>query len=153
MCNFNLFLCPFEINIFLKGSFQFCNSGLSFTFCSLMDCWPPASSVHGISHVRILRCITISFCKGSSQPRNWTTIFGRCVLYPLSLQGSLRKTEEPEALQSMESQRVGHNLATEQKQHPLFFLKDLRAIPSKVVKEEAVPVWQSLQEGRRLTPA
>ena len=39
------------------------------TVCSL-----PGSSVHGISHVRILEWVAISFFRGSSQPRNQTHI-------------------------------------------------------------------------------
>ena len=37
---------------------------------SPMDCSPPGSSVHGISQVRILEWLAISFSRGSSQPRN-----------------------------------------------------------------------------------
>ena len=40
----------------------------------LMDCSSPGSSVHGISHVRILKWVTISFSKGSSQPRDQTWV-------------------------------------------------------------------------------
>ena len=39
-----------------------------------MDWSPPGSSVHGISQVRILEWIAISFSKGSSQPRNRTWV-------------------------------------------------------------------------------
>ena len=38
------------------------------------DCSPPGSSVHGISQAKILEWVTISFCRGSSQPRNQTHI-------------------------------------------------------------------------------
>ena len=37
-------------------------------------------TVHGISQLRILEWIAISFSKGSSQPRDWTWI-GRQILY------------------------------------------------------------------------
>ena len=46
-------------------------------FCNPMDCSQPGSSVHGISQLRILKWIAISFSRGSSQhgsnPRllNW----------------------------------------------------------------------------------
>ena len=35
-------------------------------FCDLMDCSSPGSSVHGISQVRILEWVAISFSGGSS---------------------------------------------------------------------------------------
>ena len=49
----------------------------------LMDCSPPGPSVHGISQARILKWVVISFSRGSSQPRDWTSIsfIGRWVLY------------------------------------------------------------------------
>ena len=36
------------------------------------DCDQPGSSVHGISQARILEWVAISFCRGSSQPRDQT---------------------------------------------------------------------------------
>ena len=39
------------------------------TLCSLMDCMPPGSSVHGILQVKILEWVAMSFFRGSSQPR------------------------------------------------------------------------------------
>ena len=52
-------------------------------FCNPMDCSPPNSSVHGISQVRILEWVAISFSRGSSQPRDWPCIscIGRRILY------------------------------------------------------------------------
>ena len=41
-----------------------------------MDCSPPGSSVHGISQTRTLEWVAISFSRGSSQPRDWTQVFG-----------------------------------------------------------------------------
>ena len=35
-------------------------------FCDFMDCSSPGSSVHGISQVRILEWVAISFSGGSS---------------------------------------------------------------------------------------
>ena len=40
-----------------------------------LDCSPPGSSVHGIYQARILKWIAISFSRGSSQPRDWTSVF------------------------------------------------------------------------------
>ena len=51
------------------------------TLCDTMDCNLPGSSVHGILRARILEWVTISFSRGSSQPRDWTQVShigGRC---------------------------------------------------------------------------
>ena len=40
------------------------------TFCDPMDCSPPGSSLHGISQARLLEWVAISFCRGSSRPRD-----------------------------------------------------------------------------------
>ena len=51
------------------------------TLCDPMDCSLPGFSIHGILQARILEWVTISFSRGSSQPRNWTRIYrigGRC---------------------------------------------------------------------------
>ena len=45
------------------------------TFCDPMDCSPPGSSLHGISQARILEWVAISFCRGSSRPRDQTHVF------------------------------------------------------------------------------
>ena len=39
-----------------------------------MDYSLPGSSVHGIFQARVLECITISFSRGSSQPRDRTRV-------------------------------------------------------------------------------
>ena len=44
------------------------------TLWDSMDCSPPGSSVHGIFQARILEGVTISFSRGSSQPRDQTWI-------------------------------------------------------------------------------
>jgi len=44
------------------------------TLCNPIDCNLPDSSVHGISWARILEWVSISFSRGSSQPRDWTHI-------------------------------------------------------------------------------
>ena len=51
------------------------------TLCNPMDCSLPGSSVHGIFQARILECISISFSRVSSSPRDWNQvsyIVGRC---------------------------------------------------------------------------
>ena len=39
-----------------------------------VDCSPPSSSVHGILQARILEWVSISFSRGSSQPRDRTQV-------------------------------------------------------------------------------
>ena len=39
-----------------------------------MNCSLPGSSVHGISQAKILKWVTISFSRWSSQPRDWTCV-------------------------------------------------------------------------------
>ena len=46
---------------------------LYLTLCDTMDCSPPGSSIHGIFQARILEWVAISFPRGSSSPRDWTT--------------------------------------------------------------------------------
>ena len=43
--------------------------------CDPMDYSPPGSSVHGILQARILEWVSISFSRGSSQPRNRAWVF------------------------------------------------------------------------------
>ena len=45
----------------------------SLTLCDPMDCSPPGASVHGILQARILEWVDISYSRGSSGPRDWTT--------------------------------------------------------------------------------
>ena len=42
------------------------------TLCDPMDCSLPGSSLHGILQARVLGWVVISFCRGSSQPRDQT---------------------------------------------------------------------------------
>ena len=53
------------------------------TLCDPIDCSLPGPSVHEISHARILKCIAISFSRGSSWPRNRTRVscISRWILY------------------------------------------------------------------------
>ena len=51
------------------------------TLCDPMDCSLPGPSVHRIFQARILEWVTISFSRGSSQPRDQTWVsptVGRC---------------------------------------------------------------------------
>ena len=53
----------------------------------------PGSSVHGIFQAKILEWVTISFSRGSSQLRGWTSIscFGRWILYHWATREALSK--------------------------------------------------------------
>ena len=56
------------------------------TLYDRMDCSPLGSSVHGISQASILEWVVISYCRGSSRPRDGTCIscvscIGRWILY------------------------------------------------------------------------
>ena len=56
-----------------------------------MDWSPPGSSVHVISEARILERVAISFSRGSSRPRDWTSVScGRWIL-TTALPGKLRE--------------------------------------------------------------
>ena len=46
------------------------------TLCDPVDCSPSGSSVHGILQARILEWVSISFSRGSSQPRDRTQVSG-----------------------------------------------------------------------------
>ena len=49
------------------------------TLCHPLDCSPPDSTVHGTFQARTLEWVAISFCRGSSQPRDQTQV--SCVSY------------------------------------------------------------------------
>ena len=53
------------------------------TLCHPMDCRPPGSSLQRIPQASILEWVVISFCRGSSQPRDQTQVscVGRQILY------------------------------------------------------------------------
>ena len=60
---------------FLKDMWLVCtDSQLCPTFCDPVDCSPWGSSAHGISQTRILELGSLSFSRGSSQPRDQTHI-------------------------------------------------------------------------------
>ena len=46
------------------------------TLCDPMDYISPGSSVHGILQARILECVAMPFCRGSSPPRDWFLVSG-----------------------------------------------------------------------------
>ena len=59
------------------------------TLCDPMDCSPPGSSVHGISHARTLEWVAVSFSRVSFWPRDWLCVscIGRWILYCWALLG------------------------------------------------------------------
>ena len=46
------------------------------TLCNPMECRRLGSSVHGISQARILQWVAVFFSRGSSQPWEWTQVYG-----------------------------------------------------------------------------
>ena len=61
-------------------------------FVTPMDCSPPGSSVHGIFQARILEWIVMPSSRGSSQPRNRTSVsyvscIGQAASLPLASPG------------------------------------------------------------------
>ena len=82
---------PTDRNAFLRT----CFAQLYLTLCGLMDCSPPASSVHGILQARMLKLVAISYSRGYSWLRDWThssfiSCLGRQILYPQCHVGSPR---------------------------------------------------------------
>ena len=61
--------CPGVCSLCLHLHSWFSRSVMSDS-CGPMDCSPPGSSVHGISQVRILEWVAISFSRESSRPRD-----------------------------------------------------------------------------------
>ena len=56
------------------------------SLCDSRDCSLPGPSVYGIFQARILELVAITYCRGSSQSRNWTLVscisyIGRLILY------------------------------------------------------------------------
>ena len=56
------------------------------TLCDPADCGPLGSSVHGVSEARVLEGVTVSYSRGSSEPRDRTQVscvscIGRQILY------------------------------------------------------------------------
>ena len=80
-CYFSLWCLSFSHNTCACSVAQFC-----WTFCDPMDCRTPGSSVQGIFQARILKWVAISYSRGSSWSRDWTSISclsctGRWILY------------------------------------------------------------------------
>ena len=65
-----------EDMVLIAASVCICPTQSCPTLCSLMDCNPPGSSVHGILQARILEWVAIPFSRRSSQPRDQTWVSG-----------------------------------------------------------------------------
>ena len=62
-------------NRFQGGVREVCRGAqLCSALCDPMDCSLPGSSVHGILQARVLEWVTISSSRGSSQPRDRTSL-------------------------------------------------------------------------------
>ena len=72
------------------------------TLCNPMDCSPPVSSVHGISQVRLLEWVAISFSRQSSQPRDQTHV--SCILDGFSTTESPKKPKIPHGMGQLSPQ-------------------------------------------------
>ena len=97
--------------------------------CNPMDYSPPASSVHGISQARILEWVAMPSSRGSSWPKDWTSVSSvACTAGRFFIAKTLGKPfgpiiswqterEKVEAGTRMGSQRVGHDFEIEQLRH------------------------------------
>ena len=76
-------ICKLRSYIFMYRTCCCLVTNSCLTLCNPMNCSPPGSSVYGISQVRILEWVAISFSRGSSWPRDWThmSCIGRWILY------------------------------------------------------------------------
>ena len=66
-----LSFCPIIINAAAAKLLQSC-----LTFCDLMDCGPPGSSVHGILQARIMEWLAVPSSRVPSRPWDQTRILG-----------------------------------------------------------------------------
>ena len=62
------------------------------TLCDRMLRSPPDSSVHGVARARILEWVTISFSRGSSQPKDWNHVsrISKWILYHCATREALK---------------------------------------------------------------
>ena len=72
-CDNNFLMC-LSSTIYLQYSGNRSEVASSIWLCDPMDCNLPGSSVHGIFQARILEWVAISFCRRSSQPRDWAQV-------------------------------------------------------------------------------
>ena len=94
------------------------------TLCDPMDCSLPGFSIHGILQARILEWVTISFSRGSSQPRDWTWVShigGRrfnlwATGEALGVQGGKERGRHGKSPESVQKSRLSHRRFGEQNQ-------------------------------------
>ena len=82
------------------------------TFCDLMSCSLPGSSIHEISQARILEWVAISSCRVSSRPRDGTWVSsvsctGRQILYHCATWEALPLSYNPQEIKNSLVQSVG----------------------------------------------
>ena len=81
--------------------------------CNSMDWSLPGSSLHGILQARILEWVAMPSSRESSRSRNWTRVSyvleKEIATHSSTFARKIPWTEEPGRLQSMGSQRVGHD--------------------------------------------
>ena len=65
-----LYTFYFKFSMFLSCESESEVTQSCLTLCDPMDCSHPGSSIHGILQARKLEWVAISFCRGSSQPRD-----------------------------------------------------------------------------------
>ena len=87
------FQLPVPASLCLRAFCCYCLVWLSsvWLFCNPTDCGPPVSCVQGISQARILEWVSVSFSRGSFQPRDQTFVTKSLFLY----WGSLPKPLTP----------------------------------------------------------
>ena len=97
--------------------------------CDPMDCSPRGSSVHGISHARILEWAAISFSRGFSQPRDrtWSPALQEDSL-ACELPG--KPPYNPSCLVMTIFHISGHDLAT--KPPPSYFIMKVKVLAAQL---------------------
>ena len=78
----------------LPKSYWLCCAQSHLTLCHVMVCSLPSPSVHGVFQARILEWVAISYCRGSSWPRNRihvssVSFTGRQILYHWATQEAI----------------------------------------------------------------
>ena len=73
-----IFVCPqltrIQSSPFIPTCVRAQSPSCVWLFMTPMDCSPPGSSVHGILQARILEWLPISYFRGSSWPKGWTSV-------------------------------------------------------------------------------
>ena len=108
------------------------------TLCDLMDCSMPGSSVHGILQARILEWVAISFSRGSSWPRDQTSIsfvswIGRWIPYHWTSGEALRSSQSNPKMRQKASFQQNYRNEGEP--------KDMESLEAEGIGEKSVFLW------------